>query len=192
MIFHSRIYSSNIGKFYTYPYLFTEVYTFLTNRKLLFILSRLIPISMSKASLYSYAEKSFYVLSSPKKRETGCNFTGCQMPHFMIVLILYINLFNLSRIRKKMSIFEEYEAFNANSVDLIRGRVYAESGLGLHCFPVPHFYETLGINGLMSKFRITDCSLIKDYDSSTADTSVILTRKTKTLTIHSLWPNVFV
>ena len=57
MIVQSQIYSSNIGKFYTYPYLFTDVYTFLTNRKLLFIHSRLIPISMSKASLYSYAEK---------------------------------------------------------------------------------------------------------------------------------------
>ena len=60
MIVQSQIYSSNIGKFYTYPYLFTEVYTFLTNRKLLFIHSRLIPISMSKAILYSYAEKVFF------------------------------------------------------------------------------------------------------------------------------------
>ena len=33
------------------------------------------------------------------------------MPHFMIVLIPYINLSNLSWI-KKMSIFEEYGAFN--------------------------------------------------------------------------------
>ena len=33
------------------------------------------------------------------------------MSHFMIVLILYINLLNLSWI-KKMSIFEEYGAFN--------------------------------------------------------------------------------
>ena len=56
MIVQSRIYLLNIGKFYTYPYLFAEVYTFLTNRKLLFIHSRLIPISMSKASLYSYAK----------------------------------------------------------------------------------------------------------------------------------------
>ena len=31
------------------------------------------------------------------------------MPHFMIILILYINLLNLSWI--KMSIFEEYGAF---------------------------------------------------------------------------------
>ena len=31
------------------------------------------------------------------------------MPHFMIVLLPYINLLNLSWI--KMSIFEEYEAF---------------------------------------------------------------------------------
>ena len=36
---------------------------------------------------------------------------ACQMPHFMIVLILYINLLNLSWI-KKVSIFEEYGAFN--------------------------------------------------------------------------------
>ena len=33
------------------------------------------------------------------------------MPHFMIVLILYVNLLNLSWI-KKMSIFEEYGTFN--------------------------------------------------------------------------------
>ena len=33
------------------------------------------------------------------------------MPHFIIVLILYINLFNLSWI-KKNAIFEEHGAFN--------------------------------------------------------------------------------
>ena len=44
-----------------------------------------------------------------KTRETNLNFTGCQMPHLMIALILYINLLNLSWI--KMSIFEEYGAF---------------------------------------------------------------------------------
>ena len=32
------------------------------------------------------------------------------MPHFIIVLILYINLFNLSD--NKMPVFEEYRAFN--------------------------------------------------------------------------------
>ena len=31
-----------------------------------------------------------------QKRETNWNFTGCQMPHLMIVLTLYINLLNLS------------------------------------------------------------------------------------------------
>ena len=34
------------------------------------------------------------------------------MPHFMIVLLPYINLLNLSLIKKKMAIFEEYGAFN--------------------------------------------------------------------------------
>ena len=40
-----------------------------------------------------YDKKSFHF-----KNET--NFTGCQVPHFMIVLILYINLSNLSWIIK--------------------------------------------------------------------------------------------
>ena len=35
------------------------------------------------------------------------------MPHFMIVLILYISLLNLSW--TKMSIFEEYGAFNMST-----------------------------------------------------------------------------
>ena len=35
-----------------------------------------------------------------KKRETNWNFTGCQMSHFMIVLIPYVKLSNLSWINK--------------------------------------------------------------------------------------------
>ena len=35
-----------------------------------------------------------------QERETNWNFTGCQVPHFMIVLIPYINLWNLSLIIK--------------------------------------------------------------------------------------------
>ena len=31
-----------------------------------------------------------------QERENNWNFTGCQVPHFMIVLIPYINLLNLS------------------------------------------------------------------------------------------------
>ena len=34
------------------------------------------------------------------------------MQHLMIVLLLYINSLKLSSIKKKMSIFEEYVAFN--------------------------------------------------------------------------------
>ena len=44
--------------------------------------------------------------------ETYWHITDCQMPYFMIVLISYINLWNLSWIKKKMSTFEEYGAFN--------------------------------------------------------------------------------
>ena len=35
-----------------------------------------------------------------QERETNCNFTGCQVPHFMIVSIPYINLLNFSWIIK--------------------------------------------------------------------------------------------
>ena len=41
------------------------------------------------------------------------------MPHFIIVFVLYIKLLNLSWI--KMSIFEEYEAFNGDASDKSSG-----------------------------------------------------------------------
>ena len=44
---------------------------------------------------------------------------GYQIPHFMVVLILYINLLNLSWIKKK-TIFEEYGAFNEQN-DMRKG-----------------------------------------------------------------------
>ena len=47
---------------------------------------------------------------SLQEQETNWNFTGCQVPHFMIVLIPYINL--SSFFDNKMSIFKEYRAFN--------------------------------------------------------------------------------
>ena len=43
--------------------------------------------------------------------KTNWNFAGCEVPHFMIALIPYINLLTLDN---KMSIFEEYGAFNVN------------------------------------------------------------------------------
>ena len=43
--------------------------------------------------------------------ETNLNFTGCQVPHFMIVLTAYINLLNLSWI-KKCLFLRNMEPFN--------------------------------------------------------------------------------
>ena len=37
-------------------------------------------------------DKNHFIFDPVQKRETNRKFTGCQMPHFMIVLILYINL----------------------------------------------------------------------------------------------------
>ena len=48
----------------------------------------------------------------PKKRDQ-LKFTGCQVLHFIIVLIQYINFLNL--FLYKMSIFEEYGAFKMYS-----------------------------------------------------------------------------
>ena len=59
-----------------------------------------------------YDKKNHFIFDAVQKRETNWNFTGCQMPYFIIILIPYINLSNLSWI-KKMSIFEEYGFFKA-------------------------------------------------------------------------------
>ena len=56
-------------------------------------------------------DKNLFTFDPVQKRETNWNFTGSQMAYFMIALILYKNLSNFFWI-KKMSIFEEYGAFN--------------------------------------------------------------------------------
>ena len=53
-----------------------------------------------------------------QERETNWNFTGCQVPHFRIVLIPYINLLNLSWIIKCRSISEEYGAFKSMNIEI--------------------------------------------------------------------------
>ena len=47
-------------------------------------------------------DKNHFIFDPVQKRETNWNFTGSQMSHFMIVLILYINLLNLSSIKLEM------------------------------------------------------------------------------------------
>ena len=41
-------------------------------------------------------DKNHFIFDPVKKCETTSIFTGCQMPHFMIILIPYINLLNFS------------------------------------------------------------------------------------------------
>ena len=51
------------------------------------------------------------------------------MPHSMIVLITYINLLILSG-RKKMSIFEDYGAFNAACINMLKfSEIFSYSGI---------------------------------------------------------------
>ena len=56
-------------------------------------------------------EKSFHFCSSSNRRETKWNFTGCQMPHVMIVLIHMPILLNLSWIKKNVYCFRHMEPF---------------------------------------------------------------------------------
>ena len=44
--------------------------------------------------------KNHFIFDPVQTRETNRKFTGCEMPHFMIILIPYINLLNLSWIMK--------------------------------------------------------------------------------------------
>ena len=64
--------------------------------------------------IQNYDKKNHFVFDPvqkrDQKRETNWNFTACQMPHFMIVVIYQFIKLNLSWI--KMSIFEEYGTFN--------------------------------------------------------------------------------
>ena len=45
-------------------------------------------------------KKNNFHFGPVQKRETNWNFNGCQMPHFMMVLILFINLLNLPWIKE--------------------------------------------------------------------------------------------
>ena len=45
-------------------------------------------------------DKNHFNFDPFQKQESNWNFTSYQMPHFMIVLIPYINLLDLSRIKK--------------------------------------------------------------------------------------------
>ena len=40
-----------------------------------------------------YDKKNHFIFDPLQKRETNWNFTGCQMPHFMIKLIYYISVY---------------------------------------------------------------------------------------------------
>ena len=63
-----------------------------------------------------YDRKSFN-FDPVQKRETNWNFTGFQMPYFMIILTLYFSLLNVSWI-KKMSTFVEYGAFKTGACSI--------------------------------------------------------------------------
>ena len=58
---------------------------------------------ISELMLPTLIRNNHFIFYPIQKRETKWNFTGCQRPHFfMILLILYINLFNLSWIKKNV------------------------------------------------------------------------------------------
>ena len=105
-----------------------------------------------------YDKNSFQFFEPVQKREP--NFTGCQMPHFIIVLILYINLLNFSWIKQKRSILEEYGAFKQKHVysTLTRNRAHIITKTRLYNFdPLKrHFYIVkLGFTGVYIIFLIS-------------------------------------
>ena len=54
-----------------------------------------------------YGKKNHFIFNPIQERETNWNFTGDQVPYFMIVLIVLKTFLG-----NKVSIFEEYAAFN--------------------------------------------------------------------------------
>ena len=61
------------------------------------------------ATLIHRFDKKFHFVQV-QEPETNLNFTGYQVPHFIIVLVPYISLLNLCWVIK-MSISETYGAF---------------------------------------------------------------------------------
>ena len=55
---------------------------------------------MLAISIQKYDKKNHFIFDQVQEGETNSNFTGCQVPHFMVVLIPNINLLNLSWIIK--------------------------------------------------------------------------------------------
>ena len=68
-------------------------------------------ILIQSTLIQKYDKKIISFFDPVPERETNWNFTGCQVPHFIIVLIPYINLLNLSWIKKNCLFFEEDGAF---------------------------------------------------------------------------------
>ena len=63
------------------------------------------------ATLIQRYDKNHFIFESVQAREKNLNFTGCKVLHFMIVLIPYIYLLNLSWIIK--CLFLRNGAFNS-------------------------------------------------------------------------------
>ena len=57
---------------------------------------------ISELLLATLIQRYIKKIISFQERETERNFTGCQVPHFMVVLILWINLLNLFLIIKSI------------------------------------------------------------------------------------------
>ena len=95
--FNKLIYGSNtVIKCDTWQHVKFQWVSRSRNEVILFRISEL----MLPTLIQRYEKKKIIsFLIQFKKRETNWNFTGCQMSHFMIVLILCFNLLNLSWIK---------------------------------------------------------------------------------------------
>ena len=75
----------------------------------------LILLLINVTNINSGRIKNHFIFDPVQEPETNWNFTGCQVPYFMIVLIPGINTiykFIKPFLDNEMSIFEEYGAFN--------------------------------------------------------------------------------
>ena len=55
--------------------------------------------------IHKYNKKSHFIFDPIQRQETNWNFIGCQVPHFMIVFIPYINLLKPFLDKKKYIYF---------------------------------------------------------------------------------------
>ena len=101
--------------------------------------------------------KNHFNFDPVQKRETNWNFTGCKMPHLMIILLSHINLLNLTS-KKQCLFLRNMEPLNRTRTGFLRCIGY-RSSMNSH---IKHANSTWCTTSELSKSLTSCLSAIKN------------------------------